>query len=377
LRNYPAPDTFSYHGRTLIAEYDADSLLNARVGIYLRRYRPETGVIMAADLRSGHVLALGEREDSLISAAPHLAFGGGYPAASLIKILTAVTAFECQAKELTDSIPLMGRPHTLYKRQLQAEDLRNAPRISLQEAFSRSVNPAFGLLGMSVGSAALRTMADRMGFNRSLRPAAAAESHIEIPDTGFSLAEAACGFTARTTISPWHALGIARGAGDDGRLRPCLFVRRLRDPAGRDIAPRPGSGEAFISPDNLPGLQALMQATVRSGTARKGFHSVLRASHLEKIEAGGKTGSLDGEETPGRFDWFIGYAKLKEEPGEGIALAVMLVHREYANIHASAMAALLIRDWLNAREKALRAARKAEPPIASEKGAGRPGPSAG
>lgn len=356
MRNYPRPDTFSWKGDAVAADYDADSLLMARVNIYLQRYRPETGVILVSDLRTGHVLAIGEREDSVITGKPRLAYGGGYPAASLVKILTATAALECKARELTDSIPQLGGHHTLYRRQLKVEGIRNVPRISLEEAFSRSVNPAFGMLGLSMGPAALRATADRMGFNRAILPAAAARSRIEFPDTGFSLAETACGFTARTTISPWHALQIARGAGDDGRLRPCTFVGKIRNLAtGREIALAPGTGPAFVSPANLPLLQAMMRSTVRVGTSRKGFHSVLRASHMDKIEAGGKTGSLDGEETRGRFDWFIGYVRLKDEPGTGLAFSIMLVHREYASIHASAMAALIIRDWLGAHEKALKA----------------------
>ena len=86
MRNYPRPDTFSYQGDAMVAEYAPDSLLNARVNFYLQRYRPETGVIMIADLRSGHILAMGERQDSLITEAPKLAYGGGFPAASLIAI---------------------------------------------------------------------------------------------------------------------------------------------------------------------------------------------------------------------------------------------------------------------------------------------------
>ena len=41
----------------------------------------------------------------------------------------------------------------------------------------------------------------------------------------------------------------------------------------------------------------------------------------------------------------------------------MLVHREYASIHASAFAALLIRDWLSAHEKAMRAQKTARQPV--------------
>ena len=360
MRNYPRPDTFSYRGDAMVADYATDSLLNARVNVYLQRYRPETGVILVSDLKSGHVLAIGEREDSNITATPRLAYGGGFPAASLIKILTATAALESNAHELTDSIPQLGGYHTLYKRQLKAEGQRHLPRITLEEAFSKSVNPAFGMLGLSMGPAALRSTAIRMGFNQPTLPSCVATSRIEFPDSGFSLAEASCGFTAKTTISPWHALQIARGAGDDGRLRICSFAHSIVNLAtGKATPVRPDTGCLFVSQDNLPKLQGFMQATVRSGTARKGFHSILKASHLEKIEAGGKTGSLDGEETRGRFDWFIGYVKLRDDPAHGLAFSIMLVHREYASIHASQLAALLIRDWLSAIEKARKAEEKA------------------
>ncbi|MDB5106134.1 MAG: penicillin-binding protein transpeptidase [Fibrobacteres bacterium] len=364
MRNYPRPDTFSYQGNAMVADYAPDSLLNSRVNVYLQRYRPETGVILIADLKSGHILALGEREDSLLSATPKLAYGGGFPAASLIKILTATAALESNARELVDSIPQLGGYHTLYKRQLMTEGQRHLPRITLEEAFSKSVNPAFGMLGLSMGPSTLRNTAIRMGFNQPTLPSCVATSRIDFPDSGFSLAEASCGFTAKTTISPWHALQIARGAGDDGRLRVCSFPRSIINLAtGTETPIRRDTGCSFVSLYNLPKLQGFMQATVRVGTARKGFHSILKANQLEKIEAGGKTGSLDGEETPGRFDWFIGYVKLKDDPTRGLAFSIMLVHREYASIHASQLAALLIRDWLTAYEKARKAeekARKAE-----------------
>jgi cell division protein FtsI/penicillin-binding protein 2 len=356
MRNYPLPDTFSYQGNSLVADYAPDSLLNSRIKLYLQRYRPEMGVILLADLETGHVLAMGEREDSLIASAPRLAYGGGYPAASIVKILTATAALESNAKELTDSIPQLGGYHTLYRRQLKTGGQGRFPKITLEEAFSKSVNPAFGMLGMSMGPQTLLTTASRMGFNQPILPSSVARSRIEFPDSGFSLAEASCGFTAKTTISPWHALQIARGAGDDGRLRACSFASSITNADTRIQIPiKTDTGCAFVSQENLPKLQGFMEATVRKGTSRKGFHANLRATHMAKITAGGKTGSLDGEEIKGRFDWFVGYVKLKDDPSKGLAISIMLVHREYAGIHASAMAALLIRDWLIAHEKALKA----------------------
>jgi cell division protein FtsI/penicillin-binding protein 2 len=251
------------------------------------------------------------------------------------------------------------------------------PKVTLQEAFARSVNPAFGVLGLALGGKALESTARNLGFNRPficVRP-----SHFQALDTGFALAETSCGFTPRTTISPLHALAIARGIGDDGKLRFGAFAKSLVDisdraaPKALDV--RTEAGSAFVSAANLPKLQALMEATVRSGTARKGFHQVMRAVHFDKLTVGGKTGSLDGlapssqdpaaeesaaglgpsavtEAAKGRFDWFIGYARLKDDPSRGLALSIMLVHGEYANVRSTVLAALLIRDWLMAEEKA-------------------------
>ena len=356
LKNYPKADTFSYKGTAMEATYAADSLLNARAQVYLERYRPETGVILISDLKSGQILALGERENTVLSNKPHLAFGAGYPAASLVKILTASAALECNSKFITDSIPQWGSYHTLYRSQLHLDRPGRQAKISLEKAFAKSVNPAFGLLGLSMGANTMRNQAMKFGFNKNQYPSFIAMSKIDFPDSGFSLAEASCGFTPKTTISPWHALEIARGAGDDGRLKSTTLIKSIRDlSTGKIIAYPQNAGDAFLSTENLPKLQALMQATVREGTARKGFHASFNASRLEKIEVGGKTGSLDGIETPGRFDWFIGYVKLKDEPSRGLAITIMLVHREYSSIHGSALAALLIRDWLISIEKARKA----------------------
>lgn len=371
FRNYPDPDTFQVDGRTLAVQYAADSLLHARIRVYLNRYRPDHAVVLACDLRSGAMLGVGERSDSTVIGAPRLAFHGGFPAASLAKILTATAALEFEGKGPEDSIPQIGSYHTLYRRQLKVRP-GDHNKVTLAEAFSKSVNPAFGVLGLDLGHAALEKTAMRMGFNRQL--ACVRPSVFPPADTGYGLAEISCGFTRRTTISPIHALAIARGAGDDGRARLGSFARSLVDlSARREVELLADEGATFVSAGNLPKLQALMESTVRRGTARKGFHQVMRASHLQKLEVGGKTGSLDGEEPSwdaaprtedaagdaqareiGRYDWFIGYARLKDDPSKGIALAVMLVHKEYAQVRSTVLAALLVRDWLAAEEKARR-----------------------
>lgn len=387
FRNYPDRDTFTVAGRTLVADYAADSLMQARIAVYLQRYRPDAAVVLACDLRTGRILGVGERSDSLESQSPRLSLRAGFPAASLIKILTATAALELKGKGPEDSIPQLGSYHTLYRRQLKILSEEKSPKVSLQEAFSRSVNPAFGVLGLGLGGAALERIAAPMGFNKTY--ACLQPSRFQAQDTGYALAETACGFTSKTTISPLHALALARGIGDDGRLRYGAFARAVTELSGKAVTLRPDAGTAFVSPANLPKLQALMEATVRKGTARKGFHQVMRAAHLDKLAVGGKTGSLDGPHPhldagitdeaageKGRYDWFIGYARRKDDPTRGVALSIMLVHGEYANVRSTVLAALLIRDWLAAEEKArkldpARTAARVGPVAAGSPGIGR------
>jgi membrane peptidoglycan carboxypeptidase len=218
----------------------------------------------------------------------------------------------------------------------------------LREAFARSINPTFGILGMQVGPASLRRMGERLGFNR---PTAAGEAFIgssfHVPDSGFELAEVACGYTTTTTISPLHALQIARAIGDDGRVLPGRFTRELVSLDGEETRRLPApEAEPFTSAAALVSLKSLMEATVSAGTARRGFRRNLSAQEFEALEMGGKTGSLNGHNPPGRYEWFIGYARRKDHPDQGIAVAVMLINRTYLAVHATELAGLVIRDWL-------------------------------
>ncbi len=351
--HYPQPDTFQVKGKKYQARYAVDEWLNGRISSYLSRYRPEYAVVLVADLETGNILGVGERSNSEVSSIPRMTFGGNFPAASLAKILTSVAAIETHGKNIDDSIVQVGPYHTLYHRQVNIVENPRLPRITLEEAFAKSVNPAFAILGQRVGPEALRKYGEKFGFNRPLSQSLAIPSRLEVPDTGFHLSEISCGYTKSTTISPLHALQIARGAGFDGIMKPCVFSHETHEVAtGFHPEVRfEGEMSAFISPENLGKLQQLMESTVRHGTARKGFRSVFKEREHAKLSMGGKTGSLNGDDPKGRYDWFIGYGKFKDTPSKGIAVAVMFVHSEYKAMRSSQMAALLIRDWAKAQEK--------------------------
>ncbi|RPJ82930.1 MAG: hypothetical protein EHJ94_00775, partial [Deltaproteobacteria bacterium] len=68
---------------------------------------------------------------------------GLFPAASVIKIVTAAAGIEKCGFNTASSFTFYGGKHTLYKSQLR-EGNRHANRISFQDSFAQSVNPVFG-----------------------------------------------------------------------------------------------------------------------------------------------------------------------------------------------------------------------------------------
>jgi peptidoglycan glycosyltransferase len=347
-----------------------DEVLQARTERYINQYRPEGAVVVVCDLRTGQIRALVERDSNITSSRPRLALGTTFPAASLAKIVTAATVLERGIYRPQDDLPLVGGAHTLYRAQLRVPTNGRYHTVTLREAFARSINPTFGILGLRVGPESLRDMANRLGFHSDERPVVPirgvadlgnltaadntgtkvlqpVQARLNPPDTGdFALAEVASGYTTATTISPLHALRIARAIGQDGRMLPVNFTRELQSlDNGRTLSLPVEDTEPFASASTLKSLRNLMEATVSSGTARRGFRRNMNAADFERLEMGGKTGSLTGHNPPGRYEWFIGYARHKDHPDQGIAVAVMMINRTYLAVHATEMAGLVIRDW--------------------------------
>jgi cell division protein FtsI/penicillin-binding protein 2 len=340
-RAFPEQDTLDTQDGRWVTRYTADAALQARTELYLDRYRPEGAVVAIADLRTGQIRALAERDSGVTGSRPRLALGNSFPAASIAKIITAAAALEGGVCLPGDALPLLGGAHTLYRSQLKTPAHGRYNTVSLREAFARSINPTFGILGMQVGPESLRKMGERLGFNQF-----EAGSAFNVPDSGFELAEVACGYTTTTTLTPLHALQIARAIGADGRVLPTRFTRELHAVEDGEVL-RLAEPEAtpFTSPATLASLRQLMEATVTSGTARRGFRRNLTEADFDNLQMGGKTGSLNGFNPPGRYEWFVGYARRKDQPDQGIAVAVMLINRTYLAVHATELAGLVIRDW--------------------------------
>ncbi len=81
-----------------------------------------------------------------------------------------------------------------------------------------------------------------------------------------------------------------------------------------------------ISAKTAQDLNRMMRRTVEDGTASQTFQRYGK-DLLDKVTVSGKTGSLSGDNPPGLYDWFVGFAAA-EDPQ--IAFSAMAInHQRY------------------------------------------------
>jgi len=311
-----------------------------------QRYQPDYGTFVAMDVDNGAIVTmLSFIKDG--SDQGNLALRSDYPAASIFKIVTAAAAFDLHKATPETIVPYNGRRSTLYKRQvLRHEDNKWTRRPTLQVAFAESINPVFGRVGVfQVGAVELKNYASRFGFNAQL-PAdlILPISNAEIGEEPWHIAEAASGFTKRNTLSPIHAAMIASAVVNDGNMRVPYVVSKMTGPNGVLIYAADPRNEPVMQTEAAWQLRSLMRETVVSGSARNAFKKFYRGP-LTDIEVGGKTGSLTGWSPRGRYDWFVGYARLGQRK---LAFAALTINKKYWTVKSSFVARKMIEEYFSA-----------------------------
>ena len=319
-----------------------DPFLAEKIDILLRRYHPDLGIILVVDTKTNEIIAWGERRDDHVQNKPDYIGRATFPAASLAKLVTISAAMESNRYSLNTPIPMIGRHHTLYLNQLRVPEKYKGPTMELSEAFARSANPPMAIVGKNVGAKRLLSAAAKLGYNRKFPGNAPNASSYTAPDTGYGLAEVACGFTTSTTLTPLLAAA---------QVRAILTKKPLEIPWARDMAPfAPQKPIALdvgkFSENTYYGLREAMLRSVTQGTAHKHMSTKNMArKNFEALRLGGKTGSLDGTDPAGRYDWFMGFAEARNEPGKSIVVIVMQMHKEFRSQPATQVAATIINYW--------------------------------
>ncbi|MEW6441051.1 MAG: penicillin-binding transpeptidase domain-containing protein [bacterium] len=284
------------------------------------------GVVMALEPLSGRTLALTTYNED--PSQPLAFFWKAYPAASIFKIVTASAALEMGLLGPDSILTYNGGPYILCKRNLSDKTYSWSNRVTLSEAFARSLNPVFGKIGIYVlGRESLERFGSAFFFNQAPACEVPFETaRLSVPGDTFGIAEIASGFNRTTVLAPVQAAWIGAAILSGGAAPAPWLVETVREGAGEPIyAHEDEVPVRFTSPAVASRMKELMEDTIHRGTCRRSFAPAGRYRHLRSVCFGGKTGNINDDTDSMKFDWFVGYGEEKPE-GRSVVLCVLMLH---------------------------------------------------
>lgn len=321
--SYPLP---SLPGPLRI-EYTLDSELTRQVFKVLRQARVALGHVILLDPETGRVLAYASTD---VERFPPTRT---YPAASLVKVITAATALDRNPSTARLPCRYSGNPYKLTPSRIDPP--RRGEEISLRRALATSNNQCFAQLAVhAVGKRPLLDAIRRFGWLAAPAPAHAAGS-VEVGEDRFDLGRLGSGL-AGSRITPLHAAQTAATLAR-GELVAPRWIDRVIDADGRELPlPALETPRRVMRPELSDELRAMLVETTTRGTARRAFRKRNGRPLLGTVQVAGKTGSLTGTEPDGRYEWFIGAAPA-DRPR--VAVASLLVQGDLYWRNASQVAA--------------------------------------
>lgn len=342
------PQSLSLQNREYEVNYSINSKLEKQVKKLLKRYRSDYASVVVVDNNTGKILTAidydkGEKEFGL-----SLSFSSTNPAASIFKVITAADLLENTETNIDTKFSYNGRASTLYKYQLKDRKNKWTRSVPFKNAFARSNNVIFGKAAIkNTSTTSLIRTANKFGFNNDLLQFIdIGESKLFIADSEYALAELASGFNKKTMISPIHGAMIASVIANDGIFKQPTIINNIVDlKQKREVWKSGYKLQRVISQDVADEIKDMMRLTVQRGTARGAFRP-WKVKKIKHIEIGGKTGSITGGVPYGKRDWFVSYAKPKEDLSDkGISVCVMIVNVKKWYIKSTYLAKKIIQYY--------------------------------
>ncbi len=243
-----------------------------------------------------------------------------YPPGSTFKLVTAAAALESGRYAADTSIPA---PDVLDLPQSSSQlhnygNERCSPTGSqtLADALRISCNTAFAQLGLDLGADALRTQAEKFGFDDSSLqvPVTVSASVFGTPDVPHT-ALSAMG-QADVQATPLQMAMISAAIANGGRLMTPYLVQTVRT-TDLDVVSdsKPTELSQPVSPNTAATLRDMMIGVVDSGTGT--------AARIPGVAVAGKTGTAQTTDTAAPHAWFTGFAPADQPK---VAVAVVVEH---------------------------------------------------
>jgi peptidoglycan glycosyltransferase len=296
---------------TVRVEYSLDESLTEDVFKILRRGRVAHGLAIVLDPRNGRLLAYVSTDEEVLPGS------NAYPAASIVKILTAAAVLEKSGDAGEEPCLYRGNKYRLNRRRL--EKPANGRESSLETALASSNNQCFAQWALNtVGEERLRGTFERFGWLASPAPGHAA-GRVESVETKLDLGRLGSGLDG-VRVTALHIGQLASILTHGEWIEP-WWVDRVVDRYGRSIPLAPREPNRRVLSEQMAGrLRTMLVATTKRGTARSAFRDRRGRPRLGSISVAGKTGNLSGRDPDGRYEWFLGLA-----PAEDPQVAVVVL----------------------------------------------------
>ena len=300
----------------LQVRYTLDTELTRNVFKILDHGRVALGHVILLDPDTGRVLTYASTD------VAHFPPNKIYPAASLVKIITAAAALDRDPGLAKLPCRYSGSPYKLTRKSIDPP--RSGHEVSLRKALASSNNQCFAQLAVhALGEAPLVDAISRFGWLSEPAPAHPAGS-VDPGEDRYDVGRLGCGL-AGSRITPMHAVQLAATL-TRGELVAPHWVESVYDAEGREmLLPANPTPRQVMTPELADELRAMLTDTTVKGTARSAFRKRNGKPLLGPVKVAGKTGSLSGTDPKGRYEWFVGVAPADQPE---IAVAVLLVQSD-------------------------------------------------
>lgn len=284
-------------------EYTLDADLSRQVFRILKRRRVDLGHVILMDPGTGRLLAYASTNVDRFSPTRD------YPAASLVKVITAAAALERNPDVAKRPCRYRGNKYKLTPSSLDPPEGWGT-ETKLRVALATSNNKCFAQLAVhAVGAVPLLESIRRFGWLDVPGPAHGAGNADAGPDR-YQLGRLGSGL-AGARITPLHAAQLAATL-VEGELVAPRWIEAVEDSLDRplEMPARSYPPRRVLSREVAQQLRGWLVATTSrgDGTAHKAFFDRKGRSLLGDVRVAGKTGSLRGGDPDGLYQWFIGLA---------------------------------------------------------------------
>ncbi len=292
-------------------EYSLDEELTEDVFEILRKGRVGRGHVIVLDPRSGRLLAYVSTDREAFP--PERA----YPAASIVKILTAAALLEESRGRGETTCIYRGNKYRLNRRRLARPN--SGRESTLADALATSNNQCFSQWALDVlGEEKLAKTFERFGWLSPPAPGHDA-GRVERVETKLDLGRLGSGLDG-VRVTPLHVASLTSILTTGEWVEP-WWVDRIVDERGRSLEmPERRATRRVLSDGQAAELRSMLVGTTTRGTAKSAFRDRHGNPLLGDIQVAGKTGNLTGRDPLGRYEWFVGLA-----PAENPAIAVVVL----------------------------------------------------